>query len=71
MRTSTLPVVAAGVYLMVKVAFLITASVAAGTIVAWIGGLTALMAALMATQQNDIKRVPAYSTLSQLGYMVT
>ncbi len=62
--------VAAGVYLMVKVSFLITASVAAGTIVAWIGGLTALMAALMATQQNDIKRVLAYSTLSQLGYMV-
>jgi NADH-quinone oxidoreductase subunit L len=62
--------VAAGVYLMVKVSFLITASVAAGTIVAWIGGLTALMAALMATQQNDIKRILAYSTLSQLGYMV-
>ncbi|RYD33753.1 MAG: NADH-quinone oxidoreductase subunit L, partial [Verrucomicrobiaceae bacterium] len=62
--------VAAGVYLMVRVAFLIAASAAAGTVVAWIGGLTALMAALMATQQNDIKRVLAYSTLSQLGYMV-
>jgi NADH-quinone oxidoreductase subunit L len=62
--------VAAGVYLMVKVSFLIAASVTAGVVVAWIGGLTALMAALMATQQNDIKRILAYSTLSQLGYMV-
>lgn len=62
--------VAAGVYLMVKVSFLIAASVTAGAVVAWIGGITALMAALMATQQNDIKRILAYSTLSQLGYMV-
>jgi NADH-quinone oxidoreductase subunit L len=62
--------VAAGVYLMVNVSFLIAASVTAGAVVAWIGGITALMAALMATQQNDIKRVLAYSTLSQLGYMV-
>ncbi len=62
--------VAAGVYLMVKVSFLIAASATAGIVVAWIGGITALMAALMATQQNDIKRILAYSTLSQLGYMV-
>ena len=34
------------------------------------GGLTALLSALMATQQNDIKRILAYSTLSQLGYMI-
>ncbi len=38
--------------------------------IAWIGGLTSLMAALMAVQQDDIKRILAYSTLSQLGYMV-
>ncbi len=38
--------------------------------IAWTGGITALLAALMATQQDDIKRVLAYSTLSQLGYMV-
>lgn len=62
--------VAAGVYLMVKVSFLIAASGAAALTVSWIGGITALMAALMATQQNDIKRILAYSTLSQLGYMV-
>ena len=42
----------------------------AGTVIAWTGGITALLAALMATQQDDIKRVLAYSTLSQLGYMV-
>jgi NADH-quinone oxidoreductase subunit L len=40
------------------------------TVIAWIGGITALLAALIAVQQNDIKRILAYSTLSQLGYMV-
>src|ERR1035437_2334842 len=40
------------------------------TVIAWIGGFTALLAALIAVQQNDIKRILAYSTLSQLGYMV-
>jgi len=39
-------------------------------VIAWIGGITALLAALMATQQDDIKKILAYSTLSQLGYMV-
>lgn len=62
--------VAAGVYMLVRCAFVIEASHDAATIIAWIGGITALMAALIATQQNDIKRVLAYSTLSQLGYMV-
>ncbi len=62
--------VAAGVYMLVRVSFIIAASPLACDIVAGVGGVTALMAALMATQQNDIKRVLAYSTLSQLGYMV-
>lgn len=62
--------VAAGVYMIVRCAFVIEASPDASLIIAWIGGGTALMAALIATQQNDIKRVLAYSTLSQLGYMV-
>jgi NADH-quinone oxidoreductase subunit L len=62
--------VAAGVFMMVRMDFLVLASTDAATIIAWIGGITALMAALMATQQSDIKRVLAYSTLSQLGYMV-
>ncbi|MCB1275522.1 NADH-quinone oxidoreductase subunit L [Prosthecobacter sp.] len=62
--------VAAGVYMLVRVSFLVAASPLAAEIIAGIGCITALMAALMATQQNDIKRVLAYSTLSQLGYMV-
>jgi NADH-quinone oxidoreductase subunit L len=62
--------VAAGVYMLVRVGFLIQASPEALTIIAWIGTVTAVMAALIATQQNDIKRILAYSTLSQLGYMV-
>jgi NADH-quinone oxidoreductase subunit L len=62
--------VAAGVYMLVRVGFLIQAAPDALTIIAWIGIITAVMAALIATQQNDIKRILAYSTLSQLGYMV-
>ncbi len=62
--------VAAGVYMLVRVAFIIQASQTALLVVAWIGSITAVMAALIATQQNDIKRILAYSTLSQLGYMV-
>src|SRR5216110_210994 len=62
--------VAAGVYMLVRVAFVIQASHTALLVVAWIGTITAVMAALIATQQNDIKRILAYSTLSQLGYMM-
>src|SRR5262249_41227779 len=62
--------VAAGVYMLVRVAFVIQASHTALLVVAWIGTITAAMAALIATQQNDIKRILAYSTLSQLGYMM-
>lgn len=62
--------VAAGVYMMVRIAFLVGASETAAMWIAGVGGVTALMAALMATQQGDIKRILAYSTLSQLGYMV-
>jgi NADH-quinone oxidoreductase subunit L len=60
--------VAAGVYMLCRVFFIFTPD--ALTVIAWIGGLTALLAALIAVQQNDIKRILAYSTLSQLGYMV-
>jgi len=62
--------VAAGVYMLVRVAFVIQSSHTALLAVAWIGTITAVMAALIATQQDDIKRILAYSTLSQLGYMV-
>ena len=62
--------VAAGVYMLVRVAFIIQASPIALLVIAWIGTITAVLAALVATQQDDIKRILAYSTLSQLGYMV-
>jgi NADH-quinone oxidoreductase subunit L len=60
--------VAAGVYMLCRVLFLLDAD--ALHVIAYIGGFTALLAALIAVQQNDIKRIIAYSTLSQLGYMV-
>jgi NADH-quinone oxidoreductase subunit L len=62
--------VAAGVYMLCRVSFLFVPGSDAMTVIAWIGGFTALLAALIAVQQNDIKRILAYSTLSQLGYMV-
>ncbi|MEI6193829.1 MAG: NADH-quinone oxidoreductase subunit L [Verrucomicrobiota bacterium] len=60
--------VAAGVYMLCRTLFLFDAD--ALHVIAYIGGFTSLLAALMAVQQNDIKRIIAYSTLSQLGYMV-
>jgi NADH-quinone oxidoreductase subunit L len=60
--------VAAGVYMLCRIIFLLDPM--ALHVIAWIGGFTALLAALIAVQQNDIKRILAYSTLSQLGYMV-
>jgi NADH-quinone oxidoreductase subunit L len=60
--------VAAGVYMLCRVYFVFNPP--ALTIITWVGALTALMAALIAVQQSDIKRILAYSTLSQLGYMV-
>jgi NADH-quinone oxidoreductase subunit L len=63
--------VAAGVYMLCRVFFLLDVEGSyALEVIAWIGGFTALFAALIAVQQNDIKRILAYSTLSQLGYMV-
>lgn len=65
--------VAAGVYMLFRVQFSIGADAFegfSGTTIAWIGAITSLIAALMATQQDDIKKILAYSTLSQLGYMV-
>jgi NADH-quinone oxidoreductase subunit L len=63
--------VAAGVYMLCRVFFLLAVPGShALEVVAWIGGFTSLFSALIAIQQNDIKRILAYSTLSQLGYMV-
>ncbi|HIG27192.1 MAG TPA: NADH-quinone oxidoreductase subunit L [Verrucomicrobiales bacterium] len=74
--------VAAGIFMLCRTAFIFDATPAlpeviawasffsASDFIAWTGGITALMAAMIAVQQNDIKRILAYSTLSQLGYMV-
>ena len=62
--------VAAGVYLLARTFTLFAAAPDSLTVIAYIGGFTALFAATIAVVQNDIKRILAYSTLSQLGYMV-
>ncbi|MGC8595201.1 MAG: NADH-quinone oxidoreductase subunit L [Candidatus Kryptoniota bacterium] len=60
--------VAAGVYLVARVYPMLTAG--ALTVIAYIGAITAFISATIAIVQNDIKKVLAYSTISQLGYMV-
>jgi NADH-quinone oxidoreductase subunit L len=62
--------VAAGVYLVARTYDIFVQSEQAMLVVAYIGGFTALMAATMALVKKDIKRVVAYSTVSQLGYMM-
>ncbi len=61
--------VTAGVYLLVRSHPFLEHGPAAGDVVAWVGALTALVAATIAMVNFDIKRVLAYSTISQLGYM--
>ena len=68
--------VSAGIYLIIRIFPLLSAGMEHGhltpamTVVAFIGTFTALFAATIAIAQNDIKRVLAYSTISQLGFMV-
>jgi NADH-quinone oxidoreductase subunit L len=62
--------VAAGVYLVARTMDIFRASPDAMLVVAYVGGFTAIFAATIGTAQNDIKRVLAYSTVSQLGYMM-
>src|ERR671915_404194 len=62
--------VAAGVYLVARTYDIFVQSETAMLVVAYVGGFTALMAATMALVKKDIKRVVAYSTVSQLGYMM-
>jgi NADH-quinone oxidoreductase subunit L len=62
--------VAAGVYLVARTFPLFSASPDALSVVAWIGGFTAIFAATQGLVMSDIKRVLAYSTISQLGYMM-
>jgi NADH-quinone oxidoreductase subunit L len=61
--------VTAGVYMTVRLHFLFSLAPLTMTLIAWIGAITALFAATIALTQNDIKKVLAYSTVSQLGYM--
>jgi len=60
--------VAAGIYMLCRINVLMVAD--ALTVIMWVGAATALYAAICAITQRDIKKVLAYSTLSQLGYMV-
>lgn len=62
--------VAAGVYLVARTYDIFLASETALTVVLTVGAFTALFAATIGIAQNDIKRILAYSTISQLGYMM-
>jgi NADH-quinone oxidoreductase subunit L len=62
--------VTAGVYLLTRLEWLFALTPDILALVCWIGAVTALMAAILACVQTDIKRVLAYSTVSQLGYMM-
>lgn len=61
--------VTAGVYMIARLSALYSVAPLACMVIAYIGVATALMAAMIALVQNDIKRILAYSTVSQLGYM--
>jgi NADH-quinone oxidoreductase subunit L len=61
--------VTAGIYMVARLNFLFSMAPGTMLVVATVGSLTALFAATIAVCQNDIKRVLAYSTVSQLGYM--
>jgi NADH-quinone oxidoreductase subunit L len=61
--------VTAGVYLIARLSPLYAMTPEASAVVAWVGALTALVAAIAAMAQTDVKRILAYSTVSQLGFM--
>ena len=61
--------VTAGIYMILRMHFLFVLATDTNMLIAAIGAATALLAALIATSQNDIKKVLAYSTVSQLGLM--
>jgi NADH-quinone oxidoreductase subunit L len=62
--------VTAGIFLLCRVSNIIVHFSVVLDVIAWIGALTSLLAALIAITQTDIKKILAYSTVSQLGYMV-
>jgi NADH-quinone oxidoreductase subunit L len=61
--------VTAGLYMIARMSFVFSMAPNVLAVIAVVGALTALLAATIATAQNDIKKVLAYSTVSQLGYM--
>lgn len=61
--------VTAGIYMVARLHFLYDGFPEIGLFIAYIGTFSALLAGLIATRQNDIKKILAYSTMSQLGYM--
>ena len=61
--------VTAGVYLIARLSFLFTLAPEVLTLISWTGVITAFGAGLIACAQSDIKKILAYSTISQLGYM--
>ena len=61
--------VTSGIYLLVRLSPVLHIAGSANDVIAWTGAITALFAATVAVAQNDIKKVLAYSTVSQLGYM--
>lgn len=62
--------VTAGIYMIARTHVLWELAPMAGSLAAWVGGLTALMAASIALTQVDLKKILAYSTISQLGFMM-
>jgi len=61
--------VTSGIYVISRLSFLFAQAPMASMVIAWVGVITAFFAATMALAQDDIKKVLAYSTVSQLGYM--
>ena len=61
--------VTAGVYMVARLNFLYSLAPVTLEVISWVGALTAFFASTIAVTQNDIKRVLAYSTIGQLGYM--
>jgi NADH-quinone oxidoreductase subunit L len=62
--------VTAGIFLLCRVSNVIVHFPVVMDVIAWVGALTSLLAALIAITQRDIKKILAYSTVSQLGYMI-
>ena len=62
--------VTAGIYMIARTHAIWHIAANASMVAAWVGGLTALLAATIAVTQNDLKKILAYSTVSQLGFMM-